>query len=190
MEPSSLVSALVGGLVAAWLVRWIRRRAASAPVAPTGDLRYPTGLKVVFWIGAAFFFGLVVVSNTVGKNATTTGWTTAAFTAFALLNGVMLWWMRSSVHVDADGLAYPTLLRRATMRWRDVVRVQYAPVNQWFVLESADGQKARLSTLLQGMPHAARLVLEHVPSSASVDSDTRAALKAFAQGMPPPERFV
>ena len=64
---------------------WVARsRFAKRPDSDVQSLRHPRSTLAIGVVGALFFFGIAVVSNTVGKNDTATIWTTLGFIFFGL----------------------------------------------------------------------------------------------------------
>lgn len=62
---------------------WVAKsRLRERPESERLTLRHPISTLVIGVVGAAFFFGIAIISNTIGKNATTTIWTTILFLAF------------------------------------------------------------------------------------------------------------
>jgi hypothetical protein len=70
---------------------------------------------------------------------------------------------------------------RGTLKWNQVRRVHYSSFAKWFRIETEDGQVARISALLVGLPDFARAVLSGVRQEA-LDPDTAAILHATAHG--------
>lgn len=119
-------------------------------------------------LGAAailFGFGLAIISNTVGKNATTNIWTTSLFVGFGLLGVPLIAdYLFSRHRVTDEGIDYGGMFgTHGFMAWKDVQRVTISQTMGWCVLESSSGAKARMSVLLEGLPQFSKLVLEHVP---------------------------
>jgi hypothetical protein len=173
-----IVMALVMGWVAA---SRLRRR-------PTSDARrlvHPPSTLIIGLAGLVFFAGIAVLSNGYA-NRTTTWWTTATFTGFALLSVLLIAdYVLARHQVSEDGLGYSRLTgRRGYLRWSELRRVRYVPAMKWFRLETASGDVARISVVLVGLPELASLLLAHAPATA-VDADTASILQATAAGHPP-----
>jgi hypothetical protein len=137
-------------------------------------------------VGAVFFGGIAVISNTVGKNSTTTVWTTLGFLVFALASLPMIAdYYFARHHVSELGMDYGRMFgQRGTFSWSDVKRVRYAPVMKWFAIELRSGSTVRVSAMLMGLPEFARILLAHVPKSA-IDNETYTLLCETEQGKPP-----
>jgi hypothetical protein len=166
-----------------WLNRSRMRRATDAE---RRVLRHPVSTLVVGLIGSGFFFGIAVVSNTIGKNATSTVWTTALFIGFGCLSLPMLADYFLARHRLSDaGIEYRRMLgTRGSLNWSDVASVGYRHWMKWFVLESTDGNTVRVSAMLMGLPEFARLLLLHVPEH-RIEPPCRITLRQTRDGHPP-----
>jgi hypothetical protein len=166
---------------------WVAKsRLRQRPDSERNTLRHPISTLAIGVVGAAFFFGIAIVSNTIGKNPTATVWTTALFIAFGLASVPMIADYFFARHRVSDaGIEYGRMMgQRGNLQWSEVQSVSFAPVAKWFVLEGSSGVKVRVSALLLGLPEFADLVLLHVPMEA-IEPNTRAVLQATAQGQPP-----
>jgi hypothetical protein len=175
------------GLTMTVVMGWIARsRLRKRPESERYTLVHPVSTLLIGLVGAAFFFGIAVISNTVGKNPTATIWTTLAFVAFGLASVPMIADYYLARHrVSAQGIEYGRMFgQRGTMNWSEVKAVKFAPVMKWFVLESSTGTKVRVSAMLLGLPEFARLVVLHV-SPAAIDSKSKVILLETEQGKPP-----
>jgi hypothetical protein len=170
-------------LVMSWMARG---RFRPRPESQTGTLAHPFSTLVMGVVGVAFFGGIAVISNTIGRNRTTTIWTTLGFVAFALASMTMITDYFFARHrVSESGMEHGGMLRRrGTFHWTDVERVRYGANMKWFVIELRSGSKIRLSAMLMGLPQFARLALAHVPSAA-MDDQTHAVLRETERGQPP-----
>jgi hypothetical protein len=127
-------------------------------------LHHHKGIAVLGTVGVVFFFGIAIFSNTVGKNATTTFWTTATFVGGGTLAFLCIADFLFSRHrVTKEGLDYGGMFgKQGFMTWESVQRVSIIPWAGWFLLETSSGKKARISLMLEGLTHFANMVLEHV----------------------------
>ena len=183
----SIVKWTIWGLVMTGAMGWVARsRLRQRSDAERHLLVHPLSTLIVGAVGAVFFFGVAIVSNTIGKNATTTVWTTLGFMAFGFACVPMIADYFFARHrLSADGIEYGRMFgQRGSLRWSDIRRVWFAPAAKWFVLESTSGAKVRVSAMLIGLPEFARLVLLHVPKAA-IESHTLAVLQATEEGNPP-----
>jgi hypothetical protein len=177
------VVAVVTGLLMGWLAK---ARLRKRPVTDAGKLVHPTSTLILGLVPMVFFLGIAVISNTIGKNSSSTIWTTLAFIAFAALGVPLVCDYFFARHqVLEDGLAFGSLLgRRGRFRWSEVTRVRYGAVAKWFVVELHSGVKVRISAMLLGLPEFAVAVLAHVPRSA-IDDASYGVLRDTAEGNPP-----
>lgn len=134
----------------------------------------------------AFFAGIAVISNAF-PNSTTTWWTTAIFVGFALMSvPMMVDYFLGRHDLSDEGLSYGKMLGgRGYFRWSELHRVHYAPVMKWFRLETREGNVARISAMLVGLPEFAQVLLRRAPPGA-IDDETLQILRATAGGNPPP----
>jgi len=175
------------GLGMAVVIGWVAKsRLRERPESERYTLRHPVSTLAIGVVGAAFFFGIAVVSNTIGKNPTATVWTTLSFVAFGLASVPMIADYFFARHrVSERGIEYGRMFgHRGSLRWSEVQKVRFAPLMKWFVLEAASGAKVRVSAMLVGLPEFARFVLLHV-SKEAIDPDTQAVLLETEQGRPP-----
>lgn len=170
-------------IIMGWLAK---SRMKQRPRSDANTLRYPTGVLIIGVIGFSFFAGITVVSNTVGKNDTTSIWTTLIFLFFAVMSLAMVADYFFARHrLSPEGLNYGKLLgQRGYARWTEIRRVKYAPVMKWFVLHTESGATVRISAMHIGLPEFAQHVLAHVPSD-RIDDSTKVLLLETADGDPP-----
>ncbi|MCA3040833.1 MAG: PH domain-containing protein, partial [Rhodocyclaceae bacterium] len=162
-----LVQWTVWGIAMAVVMGWVAKsRLRQRPDSERRTLRHPISTLVIGVVGAAFFFGIAIASNTIGKNPTATVWTTALFIAFGLASVPMIADYFFARHRVSDaGIEYGRMMgQRGNLQWSEVKSVRFAPVAKWFVLEGSSGVKVRVSALLLGLPDFAHLVLLHVPT--------------------------
>jgi hypothetical protein len=170
-------------VVTGWLAR---SRLRKRPDSERRTLVYPVGILVIGIFGAVFFFGIAILSNTIGKNPTATVWTTLFFIAFGLASSVLIAdYFLTRCRVSDRGIEYGRMTGgRGNILWAEVRSVRYAPVMKWFVLEDASGVKARVPVMLLGLPEFAHFVLLHVPMEA-IEPEALAVLRKTEQGWPP-----
>jgi hypothetical protein len=170
-------------LVMGWMAR---SRFRKRPESDARTLTHPISTLVIGIVGVAFFGGIAVISNTVGKNNTTTIWTTLGFLAFALASVPMIADYYFARHrVSELGMDYGRMFgRRGTFSWSDTKRVRYASVVKWFSIDLRDGSTVRVSTMLGELPEFGRLLLAHVPRCA-IDDEAYVLLRETEQGSPP-----
>ena len=127
----------------------------------------------------------IIISN-LTANPTATGLTTSIFVGLALLGAPLISLYFTDRHEVSDaGLKYNTILgQRREMRWADVTSLRYSLLMKWFELRGADGQVARLSAALKGLPEFARVALPHITADA-IDERTARIMRATADGNPP-----
>ena len=169
------------------LMGWVARsRLRDRPEADRHLLRHPASTLILGIVGAVLFFGAAIVSNTVGKNSTSTIWTTLTFVGLGFASSLAIAdYFRARHRVSDSGIDFGRMLgERGRLRWADVRRVYFASFLKWFVLEGRSGTKVRVSFMLLGLPEFARLVLQHVPREV-IEPDTLDLLQAAEQGQLP-----
>jgi hypothetical protein len=175
------------GIAMALVMGWVARsRFRKRPESDARMLAHPLSTLLIGVVGLAFFGGIAVISNTVGKNKTTTIWTTLAFLAFALASVAIIADYYFARHrVSELGMGYGRMFgRRGTFNWSDTKRVRYASAMKWFAIDLRDGSTVRISVMLMGLPEFARLLLAQVPRSV-IDDEAYVILRETEQGSPP-----
>lgn len=116
-------------------------------------------------LGTIFFFGIALISNTWGKNHTTSIWATLIFIGFGILGLVtMAEYFFARHRLSHRGIQYGRIFGyRGTMDWSEVQRVSASPSMGWFLLESQTGSRARISFMMNGIREFAQHVLSHIP---------------------------
>ena len=149
-------------LVMSWVSR--SRSRARAP-SQTGVLVLPTSVLIIGIVSVVFWLAIVVISNTVGKNSTSTLGTTLLCSVFCIASAPLISSFYVCRHrISQSGMDYGEMFgARRTFAWSEVMAVRYSRNMGWFKLELDTGYVARISTMLMGLPEFARLVLAHVP---------------------------
>jgi hypothetical protein len=184
---TSIVQWTIWGIVMTLVMGWLSRgRLKSQPEDQRGQLRHPWSTALMGLVAFAFFAGIAVISNTIGKNQTTTVWTTGVFLLGAFGGLCMLADYFLGRHRLTDrGLQYGKLFGRGgALVWTEVDRVEYSPGWKWFKLTTSQGTTVRVSAMLMGLPEFAREVLAHVAPQ-RMSEGTAALLRMTAKGHPP-----
>jgi len=174
------------GIATALVMGWVAKgRNKARPASEVRRLVHPASTLIIGVIAFTFFAGIAVVSN-VFANSTTTWWTTATFTGFALFSLVLIADYFFARHVVSEaGLSYGRFLgSRGYLRWTEVSQVKYAQGMKWFRLQTHSGSVVRVSAMLVGLPEFAKVLLAHT-SPGAIDRETLAILEATASGNPP-----
>lgn len=168
----------------ALVMGWVARgRSRARPPAEEGALVQPFAILVVGWVSVVFWTAIAIVSTTVGRNSTTTLWTTLGFGGFALASTLLIAWYHLGRHsVSAQGMNYGRLFGgRLVFDWADVKTVRFSQVNKWFRLELNSGGVVRVSAMLVGLPAFAGLLLLNVPRE-RISDDTYEILRRTSEG--------
>lgn len=182
-----VIQAAIWGVLMTAVMRWVSAsRGAPRPADQRLLLRQPISILVIGLTGFVFFAGLAVVSNTVGKNASTSLWTTGTFLFFAGWSAVLVAeWLRVRHEVTPEGLRYaPLWRRRGFVPWHEVQALSYSPAMKWFRLRTQAGVTVRLPATLMGLPAFAEQVLAAVPAD-RIDAAALPLLRETAAGRPP-----
>jgi hypothetical protein len=84
-----------------------------------------------------------------------------------------------------EGLRYVSVLAGERLfRWDELRSLKYVPYLHWFVLENSQGQVARISIMMTGLPAFAILLMERA-RNVSIDAAAVPLLKQTAGGEPP-----
>jgi hypothetical protein len=172
-------------LVMSVVMGWLGRSRMKQRVDRDSTLEHPTSTLIIGAICFTLFAGLAIVSN-VFANKTTTWWTTGIFVAFALLSvPILVDYFVAKHRFSSEGLHY-TKFRggKKYLGWNELESIHYSPGMKWFVLKARNGEIARISVMLMGLPEFARQVLEHAPQRA-IEDRTLEILEATAAGNPP-----
>jgi len=157
------------------------RRALMRTRSPETVLHYPRLYLYIGILGTAFFLGLLILSNTAGKNDTVSWGTNAVFGGFVLLGLVIIIaYFKERYDVSEEGVSYVPpvgLGPRRFLRWEDVARVDYSPVWQWVILEADDGRKARIPILVNNGNVFLSLLRRRLPPDVHVSPRARVMLK-------------
>lgn len=175
------------GVLMAAVMGWVARsRMKQRPEQLGDDMRHPPSTLVIGIVGFVLFAALGVISNTIGKNETTSVWTDLLFLFFSLMSLPMIGdYFLARHRLTPDGLEFGRLLgRRGKLRWEEVSSVEYASVMKWFRIRTQQGATIRISAMLMGLPAFAQQVLSHVPAHRIAES-TREILAQTADGRPP-----
>ena len=174
-------------LIMTLVMWWVSRSQTRArPKADQQLLQIPSSALVLALVCALFFFGLAIISNTIGKNETTSIWTTLIFVGFGVLSLFLIAEYFFARHrVFDQGMTYGRMLgQRGVFQWSEVAHIKYAPYMRWFVIKLHSGKTVRVSSLVMGLPEFARLVLLHVPKQA-MNEETRAFFEEIEErGLP------
>ncbi|MFM9835502.1 MAG: hypothetical protein ACKVOA_05310 [Methylophilaceae bacterium] len=170
----------------ALLMGYLSRSRLKSSKAKNGkNLFHPNSTLVIGAVCFVFFAGITILSN-VYSNKTTSVWTTATFVSFAVIAVVVIAdYFLARHEVSELGINFGKMTGlRGYIKWAELERIEYSYLTQWFKLKSTDGQVARISVLLTGLPEFARLALKNAPASA-IDDSTRAFLEEVSKGKPP-----
>jgi hypothetical protein len=180
---SGIQAALVAvatGLVMGWLAK---ARLRQRPATETSTLMHPKSTLLLGLVPMVLLLGVALISNTVGRNSSTTIWTTLGCIAFASLGVPIIsdYYFARHRLLD-DGMAYGGMFgQRGQFRWSEVTRVRYGAVAKWFVIELSSGAKVRISAMLLGLPEFAIAILAQVPRN-FIDDASYGVLCDTAEG--------
>ncbi len=175
------------GVVMTAVMGWLARsRMKQRPEQLANDLRHPPSTLITGIIGFLFFAALCVVSNTMGKNETTSVWTSLVFLFFAAMSlATIAEYFRARHRLTPDGLEFGRLLgRRGALKWVDVTSVEFAPTMKWFRIKTKQRGTIRISAMLMGLPAFAHQILAHVPAR-QIAEPAHSILAETANGNPP-----
>ena len=176
----------IWALVMAAVMGWLgRARMKARPTTEAGTLRQPVSMLVLGIVGVGMFgaaaVATVVTSTEPGK------WSIAfGFVCLAMLGApLLLDYFIARHEVSEEGLRYRKWTgARKFMRWSEVRSVRQSATMKWFRLEDSNGNVARLSFMLMGLPEFARLLLRHAPDDV-LEPAVKTVLRATAEGNPP-----
>jgi hypothetical protein len=177
--------ALVLGLLAG-AMGWISR-ARMKPATASGEtiMTYPRSVLVLALFCVVISGGLVSLIFIVpARNAPFWAMVPLVVSALASLHWLADSWI-ARYRLSEEGFRYVSLYRGERLfRWNDLQRLKYAPNLRWFVLRNSQGQVARISIMMTGLPMFARLLMERA-RNVNIDAAAVPILKRAASGEPP-----
>jgi hypothetical protein len=186
----TIVQWTLWGVAVAALYGWIgRARDKPRGDARAGILDVPAPLLVIMWVTAGVFGAIAVLAAVfLGQEApiAVTVGLTVFFAIPALLAAAFAHFYRHEIHrlVPGGVNIFKWTYRVESIRWSDVVELQYKPKLRWFYFRTGEGRIGRLGAHLRGLSEFALQALAAVPASA-MDDDTRTILTETANGNPP-----
>ncbi len=87
---------------------------------------------------------------------------------------------RQGFVVDEFGITKVGAFRRRRVRWGDIAKFAYNPLNRWFFLTLADGSHLWIPVETHGIADFAGIALHRVPRAALDDALAREALEELA----------
>ena len=181
-----IVKWMLIGVVVVFFGRWFRRYGFRIRLSPDGTtLKQPLSFLIAGVVGFIFYGGFTAVSNTIGKNETTSIWSTTIFVFLALMSLTMIVYYFTRHRLSAEGINYTRLHgKQGYTRWSEIHEMKYRPRLGWFQLRTEAGSTIRISATLIGLPEFAQHVLTHVPLE-RINSSTGDLLTEIAAGETP-----
>ncbi len=162
---SSGVGGVVGGLVGALFSAWLASRMRNTKAEILGGnstLLYHKAYLALGWITFGLFATAAVASQFSEENGRVKVMCLGIFGGFALL-GLMLVTMyyRCRISWHDETLQCSRLFGAPFhFTWKDVMRVKFSAVAQWWILFLQDGRKVRVSTYMAGAVDFMRQIKE------------------------------
>lgn len=180
-ELTSFIIYAVEGMAAAVGVRFMFRalqrsqRHAGLMKGEAVVVGYGWVLRILALVCLVAFIGFVIAARLGGGNERVQ----ALFLFFALMTAAcVLEFCFTKLLVLPEKLERRTIWRRASdLKWKDIVSVTWSDSAQWFCLRAADGEKAYVHSMMNGIGAIADMVLKLVPQEAC-DSEVLARLEA------------
>jgi hypothetical protein len=146
-----------------------RRRARVGQVNGVAELRMPRGhwaiLGVLALLPGAAITGLALAVDW-APGAQTGRWVLAVFFGVAGLSaGGYLFGLevRGRLLFSESGIERRGVFTRLTARWSDVAKLTFNPMNNWFFMTLAAGQRIYVTEGTDGLGDFAELALRHLP---------------------------
>ena len=163
------ITAAVTTLVLAALAPLALR--APKRIGDTTELRLPKAMRIVAWLGIAFFssllIGLVVMLQIDPDDQKLVRTAHIGVPLFTLLAMGALGELRVRLAFDAEGIGGQTAFRgKRRVAWRDIVDVRWSNAGYWLRLEDRHGTVLRVSAWLQGHHLVVDMLREHVQKQA------------------------
>ena len=153
------------------LLAWsgTRRRVRVERVNGVAELRMPRGhwsiLGVLAFLPGAAITGLALAVDW-APGAETGKWVMATFFAVAALaaSGYLFGLeARGKLRFGEALIEKQGVFKRITARWSDVARITFNPMNNWFFLTLASGQRIYVTEGSDGLGDFGELALKHLP---------------------------
>ena len=163
----------------------IQKRLKSDSKRKSKTLSHPTSTFLIGAFGFVFFAGISILAN-VYSNKSTSILTTITFVTFALIATIVIAdYFLARHEISESGINFGKMTGfRGFIQWAELKSVEFSSVMHWFKLKSHDGQVARISTILNGLPEFAQYILNHARSTA-ISATTKVVLEETASGSPP-----
>lgn len=201
MSVASVLGVVALALLFLVVPRFLRRqrRTARPRVPREGGVlvlraprRYGILLGLCALVPAALLGGIAVRAATAGDGASRAGVgaaVLAALAAVAVAAHQFAAAFRSRFVVDDLGVARIGVLTRRRVRWTEVARVVFNPVNRWFFLTTASGAHLWVPVDTHGIGDFAAVALARLPPAAlAADENARDALEDLAAAERPDAR--
>ena len=162
---SSGIGGVVGGIAGATLSAWLAGKMRHSKVEFDGThsaLIYSKVYLILGWITVGFFGTAAIGSQFSGENERVKIMCLGIFGGFSLLGLMMIaMYYRCRITWQGEELRCRRLLGRPMdFTWKDVTRVKFAGMAQWWILFLRDGRKVRVSTYMGGAAEFMKQVRE------------------------------
>jgi hypothetical protein len=148
-----------------------RRRLRVKRIDGVAELRMPPGhwtiLGVLAFLPGAAITGLAVAVDW-APGAETGKWVLAIFFAVAALaaSGYLFGLeARGRLRFSETAIEQQGVFKRVRAGWQDVVKITFNPMNNWFFLTLASGQRIYVTEGTNGLGDFGELALQHLPKA-------------------------
>ena len=175
------------GLVMGALGKWLgNARMAARPGSDSRVLSHPRTTLVIGVVCTAVGLAFVVLPAILVREGTVAGGVVLVFAPILFGSAMMIReYYIVRVEVSETGMTWRKLSgARKALAWKDVKSVRYSNALKWFRVEAANGDVARLSAMLMGLPQFAQMAWDHAPAQA-FDEFTMQTIQQTARGNPP-----
>lgn len=174
------------GIAMAAVGGWLgRARMKARPMAESRVLVHPRSTLIIGVACTVIFAAFTVLALTRMNDA-------APLFIFLLFGGFLLGsllvireYYVVRVEVSESGMTWRKLSgARKELKWVDVKTVRYSNSMKWFRVETMNGDVARISLMLMGLPQFAQLLWNNAPAQA-FDALSKETIQRTADGNPP-----
>lgn len=152
---SSGIGGVMGGIAGAMFSAWLARRMRHSKAEVRGEtsaLFYSKAYLAIGWITTGLFGTAAIASQFSDENERVKMMCLGIFGGFTLLGLVLIaMYYRCRITWQGEELQCMRLFGAPFhFTWKDVTRVQFAGMAQWWILFLKNGRKVRVSTTMAG----------------------------------------
>ena len=136
--------------VGAWAISRVKSQAPSS--RERRQLRYSEFYLLVGWAGIVLFTFCLLMATLSENPSGHSWWVQGIFGGFALLSGMLVrMYHRCALDYSKEAIRYQPLWGEPfSFTWRDVSKVSYNPLGEWWRLRVDKGRSVRVGVMMHG----------------------------------------